>query len=147
VGGRGPSSSVGALGIVLFIFFCQTGEGGILLQQTEPGQLAFTHHLFPAPVYTVGQPAISPSGGSDSSIHSLIVADGGYHVAVELFVGDHLLDRAYLQRGDGGPSTSRHDGSDEFLSAGDKLGAFLRRSLGERSTLKSPECGRSGPHA
>jgi len=145
VGGRGPSSSVGALGIVLFIIFCQTGEGGVLLQQTEPGQLAFTHHLCPAPVYIVSQPAVPPSGGSDVSIRSSIVADGRCHVAVELFVGDHLLDRAYLQRGDGGRSTSRHDGSGEFLSAGDKLGAFLRRSPGERSTLKSPECGRSGP--
>ena len=73
------------------------------------------------------------------------MAVGGCHVAVELFVGDHLLGGAYLQRDHGGPSTSRHDGSGEFLSAGDKLGAFLRRSLRERSTLKSPECGRSGP--
>jgi len=47
-GGEGPSSSVGALGNVLFIFFCQTGEGGVLLQQTELGQLAFPHHLSPA---------------------------------------------------------------------------------------------------
>jgi len=127
------------------LFLGQTGEGGVLLRQTEPGQLAFTHRLCPAPVYIVSQPAIPPSGGSDVSIRSSIVADRRCHVAVELFVGDHLLDRAYLQRGDGGPSTSRHDGSGEFLSAGDKLGAFLRRSLGERFSLQSPECGKSGP--
>jgi len=145
VGGRAPSSSIDALGIIPFIIFCQTGEGGVLLRQTEPGQLAFTHHICPAPVYIVSQPTIPPSGGSDVSIRSSIVADERCTVAVELFVGDHLLDRAYLQRGDRGPSAPYHDGSGEFLSAGDKLGAFLRRSLGECFTLKSPECGRSGP--
>jgi len=31
-----------------------------------------------------------------------------------------------------------------FLSAGDKLGAFLCRTLGKHSTLKTPESGRSG---
>ena len=130
---------------MLFIFYCQTGDEGVLLQQTEPEQLAFTHYICPALVYIVSQPAIPPSGGSEVSIRSSIVADGRCHVAVELFVADHLLDRAYLQRGDEGPLTSRHDGSGGFLSAVDKLGVFLCRSLGERSTLKSPECGRSGP--
>ena len=126
-------------------FSVRLAKGTSCSSRRSPGS---SHLLttFVLPLFTLtAKPAIPPSGNSDESIHSLIVADGGCHVAFELFVGDHLLDRAYLQRGDGGPSTSRHDGSGEFLSAGDKLGAFLRRSLGERSTVKSPECGRSGP--
>jgi len=110
-----PSSSAGARGIVQFICFCQTGKEGVLLQQTEPEQRAFTHHLCPAHVRIIHQPAIPPSGGRDVSIRSSIAADGRFHVAVELFVGYHLLDRAYLQRGNGGPSTSLHNGSGDFF--------------------------------
>jgi len=93
VGGREPSSSVGALGIELFIVFCQTGEGGVLLQQTEPGQLAFTHHLCPAPVYIVGQPAISPSGGTVNirlyALQLYVTCYQTERIAIDNFHGNH----------------------------------------------------------
>jgi len=74
-GGEGPPAVLVLSASCHSSFFCQAGEGGVLLQQTEPGQLATTHHLCPAPVYIVSQPATPPSGSSDVSIRSLWLMD------------------------------------------------------------------------